>query len=191
MSKVNFKYLILSGLCAVFAVVAFLYVLFTGISGLTGGLVKADMPGAQEVQLVEAGSYTIFHEWTHAYPANVLVGGDEDARSMILTLTNPQGGEVSLSRATSNSTYAMGSREGYSMYTFEIAETGAYTLAGRYEDGSEARVMFTLANDFMGKIFKMVMMCFACTIFPAIPGIIFFVLALLPLVRKNSDKPGN
>jgi hypothetical protein len=185
--KVNFRYLILSGLSGVFGLVAFLYFLFTGISGLTDELIPADMPGTLEIRLNEPGSYTVFHEWTHPYPADVVVGGDEDAKDMLLTLTNSQGGEVALTSSAANSNYQMGSRQGYSLYSFEIAEAGTYTLTGRYQDGSEARVMYTLANNFMGKILRIVLICFGCVILPGFPSVLFLVLALKPLMGKQGQ----
>lgn len=183
--KPNFRYLILSGLCGAFALVAFLFVLLTGIGGLVDELIPADMPGRLEMQLPEPGSYTVFHEWSHKYPSGVVVGGDEDAKSMLLSLTDPQGREVSLNPASSRSNYNIGSREGYSLYSFEIEEGGKYTLVGRYEDDSEARVMYTFANDFMGKILRIVLLCFACVILPAVPGVLFLILALKPLTNKR------
>ena len=185
--KVNFTYLLLAVVCGVGALGGFLYILFSGISGLTSGLLQADMPGRHTLSLEEAGRYTIFHEWTHPYPSSVNVGGDGDAKAMKLTLVDSGGQQVSLNPNGGNSTYQLGSREGYSVYTFQLQQPGSYTLTGAYEDGSEARVMYTIANNFMGKILKIVAMCFVAIGIPGLLGFLFLIFALKPLFMKNAE----
>lgn len=185
--KVNFTFLVLSVVCGVAALGGFLYILFSGISGLSNGMLQADMPGKQALSLEEPGSYTIFHEWTHPYPSNVEVGGDGDARAMKLTLVDSEDKEVPLTPNSGNSTYQLGAREGYSVYSFQLQQPGSYILTGAYDDGSEARVMYTIANNFMGKILKIVAMCFVAIGVPGLLGFLFLILALKPLFTKSAE----
>jgi hypothetical protein len=173
--------------CGLAALGGFLYVLFSGISTLTDGLLQADMPGQQTLNLHEAGTYTVFYEWTHPYPSNLAVGGDGDARAMQLTLLDSENQEVPLNPNGGNSTYQLGPREGYSVYTFQLQQPGPYTLTGAYEDGSEARVMYTIANNFMGKILKIVAMCFVALGVPGLLGFLFLIFAFKPLFSKKSE----
>lgn len=187
--RVRVHFLLLSFLCGVLALCSFIYVLYTGITGVANHMLVADMPGSQTLELTEVGSYTIFHEWTREYPSTVEVGSDRDAEAMGLALVGPDGGPVQLSVTNESSHYQIGSREGYSLYSFQIEKAGEYSLTGSYESDSKARVTFTIVHNFMGKILTVVGMCFLCILLPAVPGVLFLVLGLKPLFQESRTGP--
>lgn len=186
--KVNLKFLVIAALCGLTAVGGFIYILLSGISGLTDQLIQADMPGSQTLKLTETGTYTVFHEWTHPYTSTVEVGGDGDAQALKLTLVDSQGKEIPVTRSEGNSTYQMGSREGYSIAGFTIVTPGEYTLAGSYGDGSQVRLMLTVANNFMGKILKIIGLCFVVLGVPGVLSMVFLVFALKPLMGSSRSE---
>ena len=107
-------YYALAGAVLVAGLVGFVLILFSGISGITGGLTQMVVPGRHELALTEAGKYTVFHEYRSVVGNKVYSMRQGGLPGLECSLSRKATGEtVPLSRSAMNSTYTMGSRSGY------------------------------------------------------------------------------
>lgn len=160
--------------------VLLVYFILSGISGLTGSLISARMPGQVTLELSHTGSYTIFHEYTHRFEDGVESATDSEVEGMELTVTDGSGNEFQLQKPSGTSSYSLDDKSGYSLYWFEISEPGEYTLTGAFPESEEtnSQAMLTLSNNFGGKLILLIGKCFAAVAIPGVIGLVFLILAL-------------
>jgi hypothetical protein len=183
--RVNISLIVLSVVIGMMGVGLFAYYLWTGINDLTAQMQYAKVPGVTELELTDTGSYTIFHEYSHRFPSSEEAGGDSDAANMEVTLTGTDGKEVTVQRASANSTYQIGSKRGYSLSEFHIETPGRYTLSGLSPDGNPRVVMFSIAHNFMGRLLKMIFSSFVVLGFPMLLSLIFLFWGLRPVLTSR------
>lgn len=117
------------------------------LTGLSDDFIRVIVPGDHEIELPEAGSYTIFHE-----PSGTVEGvlyTASDISGLRVSLSSAAGGDIALG-AGSGSRYTAGGHRGYSIFTFEIPSAGAYHLAAAYDDGrTEPRTILAVSGGFV------------------------------------------
>ena len=105
------------------------------IDDLTPGI-QVIMPGTHEIQLSEAGNYSIFYEYRSVIDNRVFASGPSFS-GMSVELESKEGlAAVDLSRPTGSTTYETGGRAGVSILKFKIDKPGSYVVAGQYGQGS-------------------------------------------------------
>lgn len=178
---VSVPLLVSAVLCFTSGIGLFIYLIFSGMSGLTDSLLSARMPGEVKLKLTEPGSYTVFHEYSHQFEDGTARAEDRAVESMQLALTDSSGKNYPLQKPSGESSYSLNGREGYSMYWFEIQEPGDYTLVGTPAgaESADSAVMFTLANNYGGRLLLLIGKCFAALVIPSIAGLILLILAFL------------
>lgn len=176
----NKKFLLLSILSGLVGLGLFVAVLLVGVFRLPDQMKPITMPGTATVSLQETGTYTIFHEYSKD-------SGNEDAlaENLKLEIKGPGSEPVSLSKTVGSSHYDIGNRSGYSLYNFTAETAGDYTFTGTAPDEATGSVVFTLANNFMGKLLTLIGLCFACVFVFGGLFVIFLVKALKPLIDKK------
>lgn len=147
-------YYVLAGLVFVAGSVGFGLFLFSGLSGLSGGLRQMVVPGQHELTLSGAGDHTVFHEYQSVVGSKVYSTGQGGIAGLRCSLSSKATGqEIPLSPSTVNSTYSVGSRSGVSIFDFSIDSPGDYLFSARYPAGQEgSQAVLTVARGFVEKL---------------------------------------
>lgn len=148
----------------------FALLLFKNLSGLADKLKQVVVPGKSEITLTEPGGYTIFYEY-QSVVGNRVYSTERNLSGLECALVSKDTrAKVALSRASTNSTYAVGGRSGESIFDFRIERPGTYELSAWYPEGREGpEVVLAVGHDFTTKLLL--------TIFGGL-GILFGSIAL-------------
>jgi hypothetical protein len=142
-------------------VVWFVFGLFGDISSITDGMVPLEGPGVFDVELQERGTWTVFHEHRTVIDGKSL-SSEPYPDGLEFRLESAEGQGVNVRAASSNGTYSFGSREGSSMFEFDVHTPGAYVVSVLVEgERAERPVVMTMSRDFMGGIWAAILGGFA------------------------------
>ena len=112
-------------------------ILWKSLSGIGEGLQQVVVPGTAEVNLPEAGKYTVFHEYESAVGSRIYSSTREVSGLDCSLRSKATGAPVELSRSFSNTTYSLGGRSGKSYLDFHIDQPGLYVFSAEYPEGQE------------------------------------------------------
>ena len=130
---------------------------YKGISGgIAKGLVQVVVPGEEALELDEAGTYTIFHEYESVYNDQVFSNDNDSISGLKISLRAEGSNEDIPLRAATGSSYSLGSRSARSLYKFDIETPGNYILSGKYPENDGPKVVLAVSHGFLTKIFGMV-----------------------------------
>ncbi|HJR52344.1 MAG TPA: hypothetical protein VJ982_01385 [Gemmatimonadota bacterium] len=120
--------------------------LFLRLRDLGEGIQQVVVPGAAELELDEAGGWTIYHETGATvdgrYYASEVVSG------LAVSITDPYGGPVEVRAPGATTSYEMGGRRGRSILGFEADGPGTYVLTGEYPEVGGPQVVLGVAHGF-------------------------------------------
>jgi hypothetical protein len=117
--------------------VLFALVLFKNLSGLSSKLQQVVVPGKAELNLAQAGTYTIYYEYESVVGSKVYATGRSLSGLDCAVTAKVTGANVPVSSTTVNSHYSLGGRSGYSVFDFKIGRPGIYEIAAQYPEGQE------------------------------------------------------
>ncbi len=133
---------------------------FSVVRGLTGGLTKGLVqllvPGEEILELDEAGTYTIFHEYESVYKNQVFSVNNSNISSLELSLRAAATNKDIALRASTSASYSFGSRAARSLYKFDIDSPGSYILSAKYLENDGPKLVLTVSKGFLTKIFAKV-----------------------------------
>lgn len=147
---------VLAAVVLLATIAGFTIFLLARLNGLGASLLQVVVPGEAQLNLVEPGSYTIFHEYNsvvdgRVYAVPVLSG-------LRVSVTSPAGKTLALNAPSGTSRYSFAGREGTSIFTFQVGEPGTYRLAASYENGrAEPRTVLSVGSGFVSSIIVTVM----------------------------------
>ena len=90
------------------------------------------MPGSYQVEMTQ-GSYTLFYEYQSEINGQVY-SSDFDVPGIRVAGISSEDVGVELNQPTSNKSYDIGGRSGYSVLNYQIDSSGIYTVVGGYPD---------------------------------------------------------
>ncbi len=153
-------------------------VLVNGLSSLDRRFQRFVVPGRVEMQLPEAGTYTLFHEYQSVIDGVVYStpGGLSGVR---FSLREKDGGEIPLRDLTANSRYSFNGRQGVGMFTFTVEWAGTYILTvAPPDDHEQPPAVISVASGFTATlvvtILKMLGVMLVSIFMGA--GLIFYVM---------------
>jgi hypothetical protein len=127
----------------------FVLVLIRQSKSLSGSLVQILAPGQMELNLTEAGSYTIFYEHESVVGERVYSTGEHLSGLECQLISRATGSGIALSAPPASSGYSIGRRSGRSIFQFHIDQPGAYIFFARYTGGQlEPEVVLALGHEF-------------------------------------------
>ena len=134
-------------------IAGFVYLLFTGITGIGSAMVTISAPGQYDVALTEAGTYTVFREFSDA--GN---GGQVELPGIFgleLKITGPKGEVIQARPVSANQTYNISNRHGVSIMEFTVVTPGEYLIdASARNPQPDVTMTLTLIQGFLFKILK-------------------------------------
>ena len=117
--------------------VLFALVLFKNLSGLSSRLQQVVVPGKAELNLAQAGTYTIYYEYESVVGSRVYATGRSLSGLECGLTAKATGANVPVSSTTVSSHYSLGSRSGFGVFDFTIDRPGIYVLSAQYAEGRE------------------------------------------------------
>lgn len=117
--------------------VLFALFLFKNLSGLSSRLQQVVVPGKAELNLAQAGAYTIYYEYESVVGSKVYSTGRTLSGLECAVRAKATGENVPVSPTTVSSSYSLGGRSGLGVFDFKIDRPGVYVLSARYAEGRE------------------------------------------------------
>ncbi len=129
---------------------------------LDAGFTRVLVPGEHEVDLPEAGSYTIFHEY-HSVLNNRGYSNPAGLPGLQVRVVSRQtGAEVPLASSRTNSNYSLGSRAGTSLLELNVSAPGKYLISADYPGGEAGpQGVLAISRGLAGRILTTVLGSFA------------------------------
>ena len=179
----NRRDLVLPLLIVTAGLLIFGWTIFSSISGIGEELIQVIAPGTMDLDLEEAGDYTIFYENVSFFENRLYSTGETFPSGLEINIVDLSSGErVDLQPPMGSSTYSIGGRSGRSIATFKVDHPGTYRMTTQYSPGSEGpEVVLAVGHEFMMKIISAILISFA-----AFFGSI--VVAALVFVSSRSKK---
>lgn len=160
------------------------FLLASGISGLSKGLIRAGGPGQITVELDKPGTWTVFYEYRVADGPVTYVTAPEPP-PMEVTLTSATGDVMGMAPSIGQFDYNTATRSGTSIGSFRIDEPGPYELEIRYLQEGPEQVFLALGHEKGKATIKTVFGGIGIAVSGAI-GFIIFVIVLILRVRSKS-----
>ncbi|HEY7472260.1 MAG TPA: hypothetical protein VIE68_07935 [Gemmatimonadota bacterium] len=120
--------------------------LFLRLRDLGAGIEQVVVPGVAELELEDAGGYTIYHETGATVDGRYYAS--RDVAGLAVTVTGPDGRPIEVRAPGATTSYAFGGREGRSILAFEVERPGTYLLTGDYPGGEGSAVVLGVAHGF-------------------------------------------
>jgi hypothetical protein len=145
------RWYIVAILIAIAGWAAMAVLLVSRLSGSADRMMRVVVPGEIELRLNEPGSYTIFHEYRSNFEGTVY--SVENIPPLEITVRSRASGAALPLTDTTSSRYSVGSREGRSLYQFEVPSAGAYQLVATYSTGrTQPQTVLAIDRGFVGDL---------------------------------------
>jgi hypothetical protein len=179
---------IVAGLVFLAGLIGFVVFLFLSLGGMGDNLIQVVVPGEQEIQLKEAGSYTVFHEYRSAIGGRIY-SGSEGIPGLECALTSKKtGNPIPLAPASTASRYDYGGRSGVSVLEFSVHEPGDYVFRASYPSGQGgSQAVLAIDHGFVGKIVLTVFGAIGILFGSIVTSVVIIVWALIkrrPLIPR-------
>lgn len=127
--------------------------IYKNIAGISNSLTRVVVPGQAEIELEEAGKYTIFHEYKTTIDGSVYWSKQDLSGLRCRLLSKATGEEIPLRLPAGETKYTLGSRAGVSVYTFRIDRPGTYVLTASYpREDVETPTALAIGRGFLGRL---------------------------------------
>jgi hypothetical protein len=156
-----------------------------GIAGMPRSMIRVVAPGSFDVTLDKAGAYTIFDEYQSVMGGRVYShsGG---LSGLTCTLTEKATGRsIPLTAPTGSETYSMGPYAGRSLFAFNIATPGDYTLSAEYGGAGGPDAVLAIGHGFMGNLMRLMAELFAGVGTLIVSVLLAVVIFIITIVRRN------
>lgn len=160
------------------------WLLASGISNLSEGLVRFPAPGSATITIEEPGNYTVFHEYRSTFNGNVY-NGPAQLPTVNIQLSGPGGASPIVQPSTGNFNYNFGGSAGYSVGSVQIDQPGEYAVTSDYATGSGAEVVLALGREKGKSTLQTVGGGFGLA---AAAGIALLIWLVIFLVRSSRSK---
>ena len=162
----------------VVSIAIFAYVLSSRLNALTDKLMHLVVPGQADLNLVQTGLYSIFHERQSVVDGQLL--HSNDIGGLRVSVWSASGIDVPLAPPGASATYSIGGRAGVAIFEFEIREPGTYRLAAAYDGGRVLpRAVLAVGLGFISElgatIFGAIAILFTGLISAAVLAVVVFV----------------
>jgi len=154
----------------VVSIAIFAYVLSSRLNALPDKLMHLVVPGQTDLNLVQTGIYSIFHERQSVV----------DGQLLRVSVRSASAADVPLTPPGASATYSIGGRAGVAIFEFEIREPGTYRLAAAYDGGralprAVLAVGFGFVGELVATIFGAIAILFTGLISAAVLAVVVYV----------------
>jgi hypothetical protein len=162
----------------VVSIAIFAYVLSSRLNALPDKLMHLVVPGQTDLNLVQTGIYSIFHERQSVVDGQLL--HSNDIGGLRVSVRSASAADVPLTPPGASATYSIGGRAGVAIFEFEIREPGTYRLAAAYDGGralprAVLAVGFGFVGELVATIFGAIAILFTGLISAAVLAVVVYV----------------
>lgn len=126
------------------------WIVISGIGGMGAGLFQFVVPGSADLELEEAGTYTILQ-------APVQTGTPPDISGLRVTVRAANGTEVALRSISGTATETLGTGTDRSMLVFDVETPGIHRFTATYDDGRrQPRAALIVSGGLVGGMMRIV-----------------------------------
>ncbi len=181
---------VVAALVLALGVVGFAFFLVTSLMGMDEGFVRVVVPGTSEVHLDEVGEYTIFHEYQSVIDGKVYSGGASISGMKVSLINKDADEEITLLPMTISSTYNMGGRSAYGVFSATITTPGLYQISAYYPEGSDGPdTVLSLSQGFVEDLLVTIFSSIAILGGSIIAAILIFVVTLVKRAHAAKSAP--
>lgn len=148
------KWYVVAGIVFVASLTAFAVFLFDRIGEIGESFERFVVPGGAEIEAVEPGRYTIFHESTSTVGGMLYRVGD--VSGLVIEVVSPEGSRLEVRSPVGSTTYEFGGREGAAIAAFEVERPGTYRISADYADGAGPETVLAVSRGFGARLFTTV-----------------------------------
>lgn len=141
--------------------ILFAWSLFSSFSQMDSDLVRFVAPGSADLDLQEAGEYTIFYENQSYLNGRLYSTAEQIPGLQIMVTEKTTGRSPAINPSLSGSSYSMGSRSGRSIMAFDVEQPGIYQINASYSKGTGPDVVLAVGHEFAERLFSRVLMSMA------------------------------
>ena len=161
-----------------------IFLLTSGISALTEGLIRAEGPGQVRIELDKPGTWTVFFEHRVA-DGPVTYSTSPEPPPLGITMTSESGETQEMSPSVGQFDYSTSTRSGTSIGRFVIDEPGSYTLTIDYAGTDPEQISIALGHEKGKATLKTVFGGIGIAVSGGIAFIIFLIVLILRSRSKN------
>ena len=178
---------VVSGVILVIGIILFVIILISGIFSSVDKINnRVIVPGTKMVELKETGKYSIYFEYRSVIDGKVFE--TNNISGLMCSLRNTETDEfIKLNNPLVNSSYSVSSREGKSIFEFDINETGKYELKAWYETGKGEEAVLAIGKGFGMELARTIILSIG-TLFASFG--VSIAIFIVTLVKRNRAKSG-
>lgn len=161
--------------------------MMSGISSLGSEMQQVVVPGESDLQLLEAGEYTIFYENQSVVDGRIY-STDEDIPGLQIEVKNKTTGmKVEAYSPKGSFSYSFGGRSGRSVLAFNIEQPGIYELSAGYPVGTNGpQAVLAVGHGLAGNIVSGIMLPMA--LFFGSIAVAIIIVIMTYLKRHEASK---
>lgn len=192
--KLSIGPFITGGAIILLGIIFFVGNLISGLAKIDSGMIRFIAPATTVLSLDKEGEYTIFHEYRSTMDGRVF--SDSNLPSARVSVkSQATGKEIPLNSSSTRSTYSMGSREGMSLFNFNVEAPGKYDVNVEFPDsGKDYQTVFSVVHDFGKDLVVLILNCVGILLVALFAGIGLIVLHLVRnwgALKGRFGKQGN
>jgi len=178
-------YFVLAGVVACGGLAGFVYLLYTGLTGITDSLIRIEAPSVREIKLEQTGKYTVFLE-TPGVVDGTIADSFNGINGLSVRVETLVGGEIKVGPASGSSTYSIGGRHGVSLMEFVIKTPGRYKFIISFAEGTKPHpVVLTLMQNFLWKLLRIIITGITTLMGTVLVSVLILIVAF---TRGQKDK---
>jgi hypothetical protein len=151
--------------------------------------IQVVVPGTSDIELPEAGKYTIFYEYQSVVGNRVFSTGEDIPGLEVTLISKDTGLDIPLFRTSLSSTYSIGGRSGISLFDFSTDKPGIFELSAFYPSGEQSsakNIVLAVMHGFVGKLMATILWGLAIFFGSVAIGIAIIVITFLK--RRKAKK---
>ena len=128
------RHYVVGGAIVIAGVGLFAFFLLRAVNDYTPHI-RAAVPGTHNIELDDAGKYTVFYEYRSVIDGRVYSTGETLSEILVMVRRDRESEPLELVKPAHRTSYDHGARAGGSMLEFQIEEPGTYEFTAIYSTG--------------------------------------------------------
>lgn len=161
------------------------FLIWRGFTMMNDALKLVTVPGEHSLEFTEPGTRYVFYEHRSVVDGRMYSTPAKFPNGLSCELADPMGEPVPLMSSTSIN-YSLGSREGTSLFRFDISEPGTHTLVCDYAEGTSGPEVALAVGENMvlgivGRVFGALATC-------GVTALLLLIILIVTIVKATSAR---
>lgn len=178
---------VVAAIIMVGGIIGFIAFLFTRLSAM-GDQPTYLIPGTHTLECSETGMYTIFHEYQSIVDGQYYSSPQGSLGGLRCIITSDKDDTLRVTPVMANSTYSIGSRQGYAISKFKVEVPGSYTFEAILPEGGTEQAVLTISHGFMSEMFTTILGAMGILFGSIVLGVIIIIVTIVKQVAYNKEQ---